>query len=492
MPHSVLVIDDDERVKTFIARHLSRAGFESVALDSGTEAIAALRERRFDAVVCDLKMPEVDGLDVLRFSRTMSPPPPFIMLTAYGSVSTAVEAMKHGAADFLEKPVSIEELRASIQTVINRSQPSAPPAAPASRPSSRVERPRTLVGSEAWLEPFLESLQKIARTDAVVLIEGETGTGKSAVAREIWRASHRAKGPFVELNCAAIPDQLLESQLFGHMRGAFTGATNNYVGAVEQASGGTLFLDEVGELKPELQAKLLQLLQERTFSPVGGTGPRTADVRFVAATNRDLESDVQSGHFRMDLYYRLNVVSLTIPPLRDRPDDVPVLVEHFRGVVTPRVGHRGPAFAKPALDILRRYAWPGNVRELENMVERMAVLHSEDTIIEPRHLPERLSAGSREAPEVTAAPKMRQRAVVETPSGPEPPADLEGQSLHDAVRSYERQMILTALRRAAGNKSRAAKELKMKRTTLIEKCRKLEISAAELGGASLEDDEPEI
>jgi DNA-binding NtrC family response regulator len=488
---SVLVVDDDEHVGKDIVRQLTRFGYEPVAAGGGSRAIGLLRERRFDAVVCDLHMPEVDGFDVLRFSAGLSSPPPFIMMTAYGSVANAVEAMKHGASDFLEKPVSAEELRASLQSLITRRQQEEEPAPGPRSGSKAIERPKGLVGSERWLGPFLESLHKIARTDALVLIEGETGTGKSAVAREIYRSSSRAKGPFVELNCAAIPETLLESQLFGHVRGAFTGATSNQTGKVEQANGGTFFLDEVGELKSELQAKLLHLLQERTFTPLGAHEPRQADVRFVAATNRNLERDVQAGTFRMDLYYRLNVVSLTIPPLRERPDDVPVLVEHFRETVATRVGHRAPQFSEATLHILRRYEWPGNVRELENLVERMAVLHAADATVEPKDLPDRFRLHAREVTEIEAVPQFKRVTPPDAPSG-EFAMDLDGVSLSDALRSYERQMILNALRRAGGNKSQAAKHLKMKRTTLIEKCRKLEIGPADLSSVGASDDDDDV
>ncbi len=451
----VLVIDDDEYLRRFIARGLSRTGMAARPIEGGHEAIDLLGKESFDAVVCDLHMPEKDGLDVLKVASAMRPPPPFIMLTGYGSVSVAVEAMKRGAADFLEKPVSIDELQAAIQAAIRQRQPIRPLAS-----DSR------LVGSAQWLEPFLQTLHRVAQSNATVLIEGETGTGKSAVAREICRASKRADGPFVELNCAAIPESLLENELFGHVRGAYTGAVGQS-GRVEQANGGTLFLDEAGELKPELQAKLLHLIQERSYAPVGGSTFHKADVRFLAATNRDLESEVKEGRFREDLYFRLNVVSLTIPPLRDRSEDVPLLLDHFCDRVAERLEVTGPLFSPAAVDALRRYDWPGNVRELENLVERTAIMHPPGTLIEPEQLPARILKNQQAAPR--SLPPSFEMAV-------DSDEDLieEGFSLQEAVRAFEKAKIEKALQVCGDNKSQAAKKLGMKRTTLIEKLKKFE------------------
>jgi DNA-binding NtrC family response regulator len=457
----VLVIDDDAKLGRFIARDLARLGFETMAAESGQQGIDLLGERSFDAVVCDLNMPDRDGFDVLRFSVTLDPPPPFIMLTAYGSVSAAVEAMRLGAADFLEKPVKTEELSATIRSILNRTPSRA-------RRSSATNRQRHLVGSPLWLGPFLETLDRVAQSDATVLIDGETGTGKTAVAREIWKASKRSDGPFVEINCAALPDHLVESELFGHMKGAFTGATDDHLGKVAQADGGTLFLDEVGELKHELQAKLLHLLQERTFTPIGSTESKRANVRFLAATNRDLRTEVAAGTFRQDLFFRLEVVSLTIPPLRERPLDVTILVEHFCGQVEERIGSTA-RFSEEAIGMLRRYDWPGNVRELENLIERFAVMHPAGTLIQPEHLSERIRTSAKAEPEANSVPEFVGGAGSSF-------IDLEneGLSLAEAVKTYEQGLIKAALDKAGGNRSKAAKLLRVKRTTLIEKLKKLE------------------
>jgi DNA-binding NtrC family response regulator len=449
---AVLVIDDDVMLGRFIARDLARLGFETVAADSGTAGIEILKQRSFDAVICDLNMPTHDGFDVLRFSTTLDPAPPFVMLTAYGSVQAAVEAMRLGAADFVEKPVKTEELSATIRAILRR----APKRV---RPQSSSHHAAHLVGSALWLGPFLETLDRVAQSDATVLIDGETGTGKTAVAREIWKASRRSDGPFVELNCAAIPDHLVESELFGHVKGAFTGATDDHAGKVARADGGTLFLDEVGELKHELQAKLLHLLQERTFTPIGAGDTKRANVRFLAATNRDLRTEVNAGNFRQDLFFRLEVVSLTIPPLRARTDDVPILVEHFCRSVQDRVGS-SVEFSPEAMVLLRRYDWPGNIRELENLIERCAVMHPPGTSIRPEHLSERIRGSTHVEPETIAVPEFVT-------------SDIEALPLAEAVRNYETGLIKAALEKAGGNRSQAAKLLKVKRTTLIEKLKKL-------------------
>jgi len=459
----VLVIDDDDYLRKFISRGLNRVGMSAEAVEGGASAMTLLKERQFDVVVCDLHMPEVDGLDVLRFSTSLRPPPPFIMLTGYGSVAVAVEAMKHGASDFLEKPISIDELKAAIQAVLRTG-----PERAATRRTPSVPSGMSLVGSSTWLPSFLETLYRIAQTDATVLIEGETGTGKSAVAKEIYRSSKRASKAFVEINCAAIPEHLLENELFGHVRGAFTGATG-HVSKVEQANGGTLFLDEVGELKHELQAKLLHLLQERAFAPIGANQAKAADVRFIAATNRDLMTEVEVGGFRQDLFYRLNVVNLIIPALRERPADVPLLLEHFCDRIAERLQVTGPVFSPNAVEVLKRYEWPGNVRELQNLVERTAIMHPPGTLIEPDHLSQRVHQNQREMPADPNAPPRIEALESDIQYMGE-----SGQSLSDVVRSYEYGLIRQALDRAGGNKSQAAKLLRMKRTTLIEKLKKYE------------------
>jgi len=492
MSLKVLVVDDDPRVRGLISEGLEQGGFHVVAVEDGGSSITQLRKEKFDVVICEVRMPEVDGLDVLRFTRSLVPAPKVIMMTGYGSVDVAVRAMKYGAAEFLEKPLSVDELRDSIHAVLSLKR-----ELPVETPEKQAST--DLVGASSWLTPFLTSLDRIAQTDVTVLIQGETGTGKSVVARDLWRMSSRAKGPFVEVNCAAIPEHLIESELFGHVRGAFTGATATRVGKVELAQGGTLFLDEIGELKLDLQAKLLHLLQERTFQPVGSTKTRTADVRFLAATNRDLREEVGNKNFRPDLYYRLNVVSLNIKPLRERSEDVPLLIEHFRHRVATRLKAVVPSFSVNAVTLLTRYTWPGNVRELENLVEYMTVIYP-STVITPEHLRDRVQHPAPAEP-MTHAAQVPQQPVVDHASLAPPAAvaavastlppapdqveasaplpvvsEDEPMDLAAAVRGLEKRLILDALNHADGNKSKAARTLKLKRTTLIEKMKRLEIS----------------
>jgi DNA-binding NtrC family response regulator len=470
----VLVIDDDDSARTFIARSLTRQGFSATSTEGGREAIGLLNREPFDAIVCDLLMPEVDGLDVLRFCSSLERAPPFLMLTAHGNVGVAVDAMKLGAVDFLEKPVGVNELSAALRSALGQDR--------ARRKSETREAPAPktgLVGSDSWLGPFTALLERIATSDAIVLVEGETGTGKSAVAREVWRLSRRSRGPFVEVNCAAIGKDLMENELFGHVKGAFTGAVGQ-AGKVEKAAGGTLFLDEIGELPLELQAKLLQLLQERTFTPVGASSPREANVRFIAATNRQLEQEARRGTFRPDLYYRLEVVKLTIPPLRDRLEDIPILLEHFRRAAAERNG-RAPIFPPETIAALSRYDWPGNVRELENLVSRLSVMLDSGEEARVEHLPDRIRAATGVLPEAAESTPRASAPVASMPSasppaGPTPPglADVERDGLAQAMKAYEASLIRQALERTADNVTRAAKILGMKRTTLIEKRKRYE------------------
>ncbi len=479
MDYKVLFVDDNEAIRRSAEKGLLRAGFHVTLGEGGEQALELLRENLYDIVVCDLRMPDVDGLDVLRFSRSLAPPPAFIVMTAYASVQVAVKAMKYGAEDFIEKPIGMDELCATIHAVLRRRSEEE------DSENREVDKlPEGLVGDKAWLEPFTQTIQRISRTDSTVLIEGETGTGKSATARSIWQFSPRSEGPLVEVNCAAIPEHLLESELFGHVKGSFTGATTNRVGKVELANGGTLFLDEIAELKPDLQSKLLHLLQDRSYQQVGSSHTRQADVRFIAATNRNLAEEVEHRRFRADLYYRINVLSLRIPPLRERPADVPILIDFFSRRVAKRLKSKPVVFSSETIEILKEYSWPGNVRELLNLVERMAVMYPESTIV-PEHLSERIRysvaplpvpyhaelQSIQKSPKPFEIPKEPRAEDVFSSSGSD-----DGINLSEAVRNYEESLIRQALKEADGNKSQAARMLNMKRTTLIDKCKKLGIA----------------
>ena len=473
-PNRVLIVDDEEQILKSISRDLSRAGYDCFTTNGGAGAKKAIanHDDAFDVILCDLMMPEVDGLDVLRFANAQPQPSPVIILTAYGTVGAAVAAMKLGAVDFLEKPTSPEAIRAAIQLATSR---------PRSQPSTTTNTTFTpvpeLVGSDQWLPRFTETLRRIAMADQVtVLIDGETGTGKSAVARQIHAASPRSSAPFVEVNCASMPKELVESELFGHVKGAFTGATNDKIGFVREAEGGTLFLDEVGEFEHGLQSKLLTLLQERRIRPLGATRDFNANVRFVAATNRDLEEEVQRGRFREDLYFRLNVIKLTIPPLRDRVDDIPILIDHFRERFSRDNAPTCPLFSDAALSAMKRHEWLGNIRELENLVQRLTIMHPDVSEITVEMLPQFIQHAARE-PETLSAPMQ-----VNIEASPLPQQEFEAPTLPEegltkAVENYQRHLLIQALRECEGNKTQAARKLRLKRTTLIEKCNRLDIDA---------------
>ncbi|MEM7677972.1 MAG: sigma-54 dependent transcriptional regulator, partial [Myxococcota bacterium] len=448
----MLVVDDEEHILKTISRDLARAGYNCMTTNGGASAkrVIADQNEAFDVILCDLMMPEVDGLDVLRFANTQPKPAPVIILTAYGTVGAAVAAMKLGAVDFLEKPSTPEAIRAAIQLAVSRPRPESPYSS-----QSHAAAVPELVGSRQWLDGFKATLSRIAAADQVtVLIDGETGTGKSAVARRLHAASPRANAPFVEVNCASIPTELVESELFGHVKGAFTGAMTDKVGFVREADGGTLFLDEVGEFEHSLQSKLLTLLQERRIRPLGAIRDFTANVRFVAATNRDLEVEVRRGRFREDLYYRLNVIKLTIPPLRDRIDDIPILIEHFRKRFLQQNGKSCPQFSRDALAAMRRYEWVGNIRELENLMQRLPIMHPDADEFTVEMLPKFVQDAARE-PQASRTP-------IQVDVGPAPPTEkqepqLPEEGLSKAVENYQRDLLIQAVKESNGNKTQAAR-----------------------------------
>ncbi len=465
----VLIVDDEEQILRSISRDLSRAGYDCLTTNGGAGAKMAIANQNdaFDVILCDLMMPEVDGLDVLRFANAQPRPSPVIILTAYGTVNAAVTAMKLGAVDFLEKPSSPEAIRAAVK--LATTQPRQP--AQYTKKTAPAEPPG-LVGSNQWLSGFMATLERIAAADQVtVLIDGETGTGKSVVARQIHAASPRNRAPFVEVNCASIQSNLAESEIFGHKKGAFTGAVSDKVGYVREANSGTLFLDEIGELELSLQSKLLTLLQERRFRPLNWDTDLEADVRFLAATNRDLETEVRSGRFREDLFYRLNVIKLTIPPLRDRVNDIPILIGHFRDRWS-SASASCPPFSDAALAAMRRYRWVGNIRELENLVKLLTVMHHDAVEITPDMLPKRIQEAVRE-PEAVDAPVQ---VELKTPPGNDN-GQLPEEGLALAVQKYQRNMLIRALDECDGNKTQAARRLRLKRTTLIEMCNRLDIDS---------------
>ena len=433
---TILIVDDDAALREGLVEALADLGFTPAEAADGEAALSWLQRRRADAVLLDLRMPGLDGMEVLRRIRASPDPPPVAVLTAVPTAANTIEAMRLGAADHLAKPVG----RADLAALIERLLPAAA-AQPAGQPPGAGDAEADLVGSSAAMREVQKQIGLLADNDATVLITGETGTGKEVVARAIHRHGRRAARPFIAINCAAIPAELLESQLFGHVRGAFTGAVADRIGSFREADRGTLFLDEVGDMDAALQAKLLRVLQERVVTPVGGR-PVAVDVRVVAATHRDLPRAVREGRFREDLYYRIGVVPLHLPPLRERLADIVPLAEHFLALAAPK-GTPPKQLSADAAARLLAHPWPGNVRELRNAMDRVAAM-----VRRP----------------VVAAPDL---GFLQSPD-PAPPgeADWLAGDLPGALARVEEAMIRRALRLSGGNRAQAARQLGIHRQLL--------------------------
>ncbi len=456
MKERILFIDDDLAGREVALFNLRKAGYEVETAADGREGLERFSPERHHLVVTDLKMPGLSGMEVLRSIRKRAPEVPVLVITAFGNVETAVEAMKEGADDFIGKPFHRDQLLLAISKALERRRLAAEVRDLRIR-SSGVER--QIVCASPAMRRVLEIADRVAKSDATVLITGESGTGKEAVARRVHVRSPRAEGPFVAVNCAAIPGELLESELFGHARGAFTGAVRERLGKFRQAERGTLFLDEVGELPLSLQAKLLRVLQEKVVDAVGSDRPVPVDVRVVAATNQDLSRAIRQGSFREDLFYRLNVVEIRVPPLRERPEDIPLLVEHF--LVELGAG-REVSVPPEVMRALADRPWPGNVRELRNACERLLILCRGDEV-SPEDLPPVPGGGA-----------FREAAADEASSGsgPEwPPLPPGGLSLVD----LEKRVIERALRLKGGNITQAAAYLRVPRHILVYRIEKFGI-----------------
>jgi len=451
---SVLVVEDERAIQLALSGLLRREGYEVAVAGSGREAIAAIEDHPFDLVLTDLALGKgPDGLEVLRAAKQLRPECAVVMITAHGSESIAVEAMKSGAEDYVPKPFDNDEIRVVVQRALDRTRLER---------ENRLLREQiqrqygfeNLIGSGRAMQRVFETMQKVAETDLTVLIRGESGTGKELVAQALHNRSSRKAQPFVAVNCAAINRELVESELFGHEKGAFTGADARRVGRFEAADGGTIFLDEIGDMAPETQAKVLRVLQERSFERVGGSSPIEVDVRVVVATHRNLAEDVKTERFREDLYYRLKVVEIELPPLRDRSEDVPALAQRFLEQVTERLGLEKKRFAEGALGRLVRHPWPGNVRELHNVVEQAAVLAPGPVIQEAD-----LNLGEERSAPSAAGGTAEELAFSD--------------AKRRAVEAFERDFLLKALRRHEGNISRAAESIGMVRQSLQQKIRDL-------------------
>jgi DNA-binding NtrC family response regulator len=447
----VLVVEDEAGIRLALTGLLRREGYEVVQCERGADALAQLESSEFDFVLTDLALGEgPSGLDVMRCARERQPETPIVMITAHGSEKIAVEAMKLGAEDYVPKPFDNDEIRLVVRRALERTQ-----LARENRLlRARVEREfgmGNLVGRGPGMRAVFETIRKVAETDLTVLIRGESGTGKELVAQALHEASARSKGPFVAVNCAAISRELVESELFGHEKGAFTGADARRIGRFEAAHGGTIFLDEIGDMAPDTQAKVLRVLQERSFERVGGAKPISVDVRVVAATHRDLEKDVAAGRFREDLYYRLKVVEIRLPALRERPEDLPALAERFLTQVAERLGRPKKRLTPGALAALAAHAWPGNARELRNVIEQSVVLAPGEEI---------------EAAELRLAGEAQ---LARGAAGELPFAEAK----RAAVEGFEREFLLRALRANGGNVSRTAEAIGMVRQSLQQKIREL-------------------
>ena len=379
----ILIVDDEEGMCQFLSIMLKREGYDVTAVTSGADALREMQRGGADVVITDIQMPKMDGIQVLSGIKAIDETVPVIIMTAYASKQTAIEAVNKGAFHYLDKHAKNDEIKMVIRNALEMRQVRSENSdLRRELVHTRRFEPGSIIGNSDEMQAVYRMVERVAGADSNILIHGESGTGKELIARAIHDQSHRAKGPFVTINCGALPESLLESELFGHVKGSFTGAIKDKDGLFKVANGGTFLLDEIGETSPGIQVKLLRAIQEREIIPVGGTKPIKVDVRIIAATNRDLEEEVQLGNFRMDLYYRLDVIRVTLPALRDRPDDIPLLVDHFlrRYKKDYDGGELGAALEPDVIDTLVAYSWPGNVRELENVIERAVILQEFDLI----------------------------------------------------------------------------------------------------------------
>lgn len=451
----ILIVDDEASLRTALFRALDRRGFQVITAASKKEAeTISQSDKPIDLALVDLRLPDGDGIELMTTLKSLQKNIQVIILTGFGSIEVAVEATRRGAFHFVTKPFNLDEILSLIERALNQSQLEQENSQLRSALHNRY-RFDNIVGQSDQLMGVLQLIERVADSESTVLVTGESGTGKELVAKAIHYNSSRSSKPFVPINCGAIPSELLESELFGHIKGSFTGAVNNRIGRFEMASEGTLFLDEIGDMSPSLQVKLLRVLQERKFEPVGGAKTIDANVRVIAATNIDLERAVEEGRFREDLFYRLNVIPIRIPALRERRSDVPLLVTHFMESFNKSRKRQLTGVSDEAMAHLFNYSWPGNIRELENLVERIAILKGEG-MVEISDLPEKYRNSP---PEV-----QESLSPVDIPEA--------GMDFNSAVDSYENALILKALEKTGWNRNQAALLLKLNRTTLVEKIKK--------------------
>ncbi len=455
---SILIVEDNTQEAGLLRDILQEKGYHVEIAYDGEQGINQLKENFYDVVITDLAMPKIGGMEVLDYVVEHLPDTICIIITGYGSIKGAVEAIKKGAYEYLTKPIHQEEILLVVEKALETRR---------LRRENEYLRHRLwqewgygeIVGKSKAMQRIFSIIEKVANTDSTVLILGESGTGKELVARAIHHASRRCNNSFIPVNCGAIPEELLESELFGHERGAFTGAIKTRLGRFELAHGGTIFLDEIAEMSPKVQVKLLRVLQEHTFERIGGSRSIKVDIRVIAATNKDLEREVREGRFREDLYYRLNVIPIRLPPLKERKEDIPLLVEHFLERFSRQKGLRKVEITNEALEFLMKHDWPGNVRELENVIERMIILSNRERLTVddvPEYIRDRLEPI-----------RLDGFFDLEIPD--------EGINLQALISEFEKRLILKALDKTGWIKNRAAKLLHINRTTLLEKMKKQKI-----------------
>jgi len=450
MGHSILIVDDESGIRQSLTSVLRDEGYRVEAAASGEEALAAAQKMAFDLILLDVWLPGMDGLETLQRLQENSSAPMVVMISGHGNIETAVRATKLGAFDFVEKPLSLQKTILVVKNALEHLRLEEENR----RLRAELEQRCQIIGESVPMKALRQQLALTAPTNGRVLIYGESGTGKELVARALHAHSARAGMPFVEVNCAAIPEELIESELFGHLKGSFTGASDDKVGKFQKADGGTLFLDEVGDMSLKTQSKVLRVLEEQRFEPVGSNKPVSVDVRVLAATNKHLDEEISRGTFREDLFYRLNVIPFYVPALRERTEDVPSLAGHFLAEFAQAYGRRPKELSEAALGVLLCYPWPGNVRELKNLIERLVIMCPQQRI-EPHHLPPELFRGAARSPQQPYA------------------------TLHEARAAYEREFILRKLEEYRWNMTRAAAALGLERSHLYRKMKSLGISPAE-------------
>jgi two-component system, NtrC family, nitrogen regulation response regulator NtrX len=446
--NTILIVDDEFGIRRSLSAVLKDEGYRVEAVESGEACVSLLENNSFELILLDIWLPGMDGLETLAVLKKMTVTAAVVMISGHGTIETAVKATRLGAFDFVEKPLSIEKTLLVIKNALEHKHLLEENKTLKTELGNRYR----IVGNSVPMKALRQQLLIAAPTNGRVLVYGESGTGKELVAHALHHQGLRNAAPFIEVNCAAIPDELIESELFGHVKGAFTGATQHKIGKFEKADGGTLFLDEVGDMSLKTQAKVLRALEEQRFEPVGSSAPVSVDVRIIAATNKDLDGEMEKGNFRQDLFYRLNVIPFYVPPLRDRIEDIPVLTEYFIQEYSNLYGRKPKQISSEAMEVLKSYSWPGNVRELKNLVERMVIM-THGNRLEIRHLPSVLLKG---------------------PSAADDPSDAK--SLSEARQAFDREYILKKLEENQGNVTRTAEALGIERSHLYRKLKLLKVN----------------